>query len=233
MTIQKTTVQLRALATDANALTEEGHWQSSQGSKQSQHFLYLEHKLHRAQSSCSPASSYASGSSSSLASAVGAADGAPTEVAAAEEEQWERAQAYPLPPPAPAAERWWHSGGVQSGSDGSWTFELRKFEASPQMVSLHQMLALALVTPDGGQRHLTQVLGHSLPQCVDVVIAIDTAVPLRVASEALHWRQLAVELGQEVTEVVCGSQVLRQNRLLLLLEVRLCSQYVYSVQYAM
>ena len=69
--------------------------------------------------------------------------------------------------------------------------ELRKLEASPQTVGLHQMPALAKVAPDGGQRHLTQVLGHRSPQCVDGVIAIDTAVPLGVAPEALHWRQLA------------------------------------------
>ena len=81
--------------------------------------------------------------------------------------------------------------------------ELRKLEASPQTVGLHQMPALAKVAPDGGQRHLTQVLGHRIPQCVDGVIAIDTAVPLGVAPEALHWRQLAVELGQEVAEVAC------------------------------
>ena len=81
--------------------------------------------------------------------------------------------------------------------------ELRKLEASPQTVGLHQMPVLAKAAPAGGQRHLTQVLGHRIPQCVDGVIAINTAVPLRVAPEALHWRQLAVELGQEVVEVVC------------------------------
>ena len=77
----------------------------------------------------------------------------------------------------------------------------------------------------GGQRHLTQVLGHRSPQCVDGVIAIDTAVPLGVAPEALHWHQLAVELGQEVAEVVCCCQVLVQDGLLLL-EVWMCSHHM-------
>ena len=35
--------------------------------------------------------------------------------------------------------------------------ELRKLEASPQTVGLHQMSALAKVAPDGGQRHLTRI----------------------------------------------------------------------------